>query len=197
MTSTIPSAETVLAGASARGANVRAMYRLASPPPVSGKPTSEGCINRLVTFGSFRHTPCDSGPTEIRQLSPWSSFSVGQALLQATQDVLATPVTPTSGEFVTLVFATSSWLLWIAISSFTKPPVPGGVVSACEPQQTYRSFHAKLRAQPAKNEDTSSSVLRAWHATAPEVDDEAISEFVSTVLSISFAHSTTASATSP
>lgn len=155
----------------------------------SGERIGEELTNQSLTYGSLRVVRSDLGLTETQQLFPWSMCSAGSALLQALTDVHATPDTPTSGEAVILVFATPAWRLLILTQSSELPSLSAGELFVSEQLETTRIFHAKLLAQPARSEDTSSRVLSAWHAVVQEAAVEDTSSFLSTVLRLALLRS--------
>lgn len=175
----------------------RATSILARLHRTSGGSTPPAAMKSFLTYGSLLSDRCASEPTAIRQLSPWSLCSVGAALQQAQTDVLGTLGTRISGETVTLVFATPVWRLLIATTNTVLPAAWGIELSECATPQTWRFLSAKLFAQPRLSEDNSSSALRVWHVVVPVADDEATSQFLSTVVGLSQTHSTAGSRTSP
>lgn len=186
---TTPSVEAVHTAGRVADAIDRVTSMLARRQATSGKPTGRESTRGLLTYGSLRSGHSGSAPTEIQQLSPWNLCSPGAALQQAATDVHDTLGTRTSGETVILVFATPVWRLLIATTNSALPAVSDGELSGCAQQQIWRFLSAKLFAQPQANEETSCSVLRAWHVAAQAADDEATSRFLSTVLGLSQMHS--------
>jgi hypothetical protein len=156
----------------------------------SGERIGEELTKQYLTYGSLLLDRSVSARTETRQLSPWSMCSAGSALLQAMTDVHATPGIPTNGVAVILVFATPAWRLLILTSSSESPSLSDGELFVSERLTTTRIFHAKLLAQPARSEETSSRVLSAWHAVVQEPGVEDTSSFLSTVLRLALLRST-------
>lgn len=187
MTTIDQSAETVSTVEQVVESTVLAMFSSPSHLRRSSPLTNAGHTGDLMTYGCLRFILSDSVLTETQQLSPWILLPPGAALQQAIVDVRAILDTPTSGGLAMLVFATPLWRLLITTKSSAKPPQPVGVALEYEFQETTLMLSAKLFAQRPGD---SSIAQRVWHAAVPAAEDAAISQFLSTVLSISLRPST-------
>jgi hypothetical protein len=187
---TTPSVETASTVVKVGAWDDRATSMLAKHLRTSGRSSPLEDTKTFLTYGSLHSGRSGLVPTAIRQLYPWSLCSIGVALQQAQTDVLATLGTHTNGDTVTLVFATPVWRLLIATTNTILPAAWGTELSEFAVPVIWRFLTAKLFAQPRRSEDSSSSVLRVWHAVVPAADDEATLQFLSMAVGLSQTHST-------
>lgn len=157
----------------------------------SGGHSIETAMRQYLTWGSLRVVRSDSGAMATQQLSPWSLCSAGQALRQAIAELRSTPDTLSSGAPAISVFATPVWRLLILNQIRESLSLLDGELFVSANPTVTRRLNARLYAQPRPNEETSSRVLSVWHAEVPVADDEATSQFVSTVLHLALLRSTT------